>query len=58
VELFYLCKQFEIPYAEVPVNWHDVDGSTLNVIEASITMARDFVLVRVFYLLRLWKPTD
>jgi dolichyl-phosphate beta-glucosyltransferase len=42
----------------VPVKWEDVKGSTLNVIEASITMARDFVLVRVFYLLRLWKPTD
>ena len=40
------------------MNWHEVDGSKLNVISASITMARDFVLVKVFYVLRLWNTTD
>ena len=58
VELFYLCKCFNIPFAEVPVNWHEVDGSKLNVVTASITMARDYVLIKVFYMLRLWRTTD
>eukprot|EP01016_Furgasonia_blochmanni_P056622 TRINITY_DN968_c0_g1_i2.p1 TRINITY_DN968_c0_g1~~TRINITY_DN968_c0_g1_i2.p1 ORF type:complete len:305 (+),score=104.14 TRINITY_DN968_c0_g1_i2:184-1098(+) len=58
VEIFILANHFNIPYAEVPVNWRDVEGSHLNVITASITMARDFVLVRLLYLLGLWKYND
>jgi dolichyl-phosphate beta-glucosyltransferase len=46
------------PFAEVPVNWHDVEGSHLNVVTASITMARDFLLVRILYLVGLWKFND
>jgi len=33
-------------------------GSHLNVIEASITMARDFLMVRLLYLFGVWKYTD
>ena len=53
-----IAKLYNIPVAEVPVNWKDIDGSHLNVVEASITMARDFLLVRLLYLLRLWKFSD
>jgi len=53
-----IAKRLNVPYAEEPVNWVDVDGSHLNVIEASITMARDFLLVRIYYLLGLWSYSD
>ena len=43
---------------EVPVEWKDVDGSKLNVIEASINMFRDVLMIRMLYLLRLWKTSD
>jgi dolichyl-phosphate beta-glucosyltransferase len=58
VELFYLCKYFQIPVGEVPVVWREIEGSKLNVVWASLTMARDFLLIKVFYMLGLWKVTD
>jgi dolichyl-phosphate beta-glucosyltransferase len=42
----------------MPVNWRDVEGSHLNVVEASIQMARDFLLVRILYLLNIWSFKD
>ena len=47
-----------IPVAEVPVNWHDVDGSKLNVVTASITMARDYILVKFLYVIGIWSIAD
>jgi dolichyl-phosphate beta-glucosyltransferase len=47
-----------MPAAEIPVNWHDVEGSKLNIVQDSIKMARDFLLVRLLYILRLWKYSD
>ena len=58
VELFTVANRYRIPVKEVPVNWRDVEGSKLNVVEASATMARDFVLIRVLYGLGVWKYTD
>jgi len=58
VELFIIANYHKIPYVEVPVNWRDVEGSHLDVVEASTTMARDFIMMRVFYVLGLWKYDD
>jgi len=58
VELFLVANHYRIPVREVPVNWRDVEGSKLNVVEASTTMARDFVLIRVLYGLGIWRYTD
>lgn len=58
VEMFMIANNFNIPIDELPVNWHEIEGSKLNVIEASITMARDFLLVRILYLFRIWKMSD
>lgn len=58
VELFMIANHYKVPYSEIPVNWRDVEGSKLNIIEASITMARDYILVRLLYLLRFWRYDD
>lgn len=58
IELFVLCGLFRVETAEVGVEWHDVDGSKLNVIEASINMFRDTLMIRLMYTLRLWKQSD
>ena len=44
--------------AEVGVEWHDVDGSKLTVLDASINMLRDVLVIRLYYLLSLWKISD
>jgi dolichyl-phosphate beta-glucosyltransferase len=48
----------KVPTFEMPVNWHDVEGSKLNIVEDSIKMARDFLVVRLLYLFGLWKYSD
>lgn len=49
---------FKVEIGEVPVEWKDVDGSKLNVIEASVNMFRDLLMIRLLYTLGLWKRTD
>ena len=58
IELLYLCGQNRIPIKEVPVNWHDVDGSHLNIIDASLQIIRDMLLVKFLYFFRIWNLSD
>eukprot|EP00742_Colponemidia_sp_Colp-10_P001655 GILJ01001774.1.p1 GENE.GILJ01001774.1~~GILJ01001774.1.p1 ORF type:complete len:355 (+),score=64.73 GILJ01001774.1:99-1067(+) len=58
VELLYLARKFKMPVAEVPVNWEEIAGSKLNVVEATLSMARDLVLIQAFYMLGVWKASN
>lgn len=55
VELLLLAKQLNIPVVEVPVEWHEVAGSKLNVLTDSLQMLRDLLVLRVNQLLGRWK---
>jgi dolichyl-phosphate beta-glucosyltransferase len=55
VELLLRAKQLQIPAEEVPVGWHEVAGSKLNVITDSLQMLRDLIVLRVNFLLGTWK---
>jgi len=54
VELLLLAKQVGIPVAEVPIEWHEVAGSKLNVVTASLQMLRDLLIVRANHVLGRW----
>jgi dolichyl-phosphate beta-glucosyltransferase len=43
---------------EIPVTWQEIDGSHLNIVDASIQMARDMMLVKFLYSCRLWRYED
>ncbi len=58
VELLLLAKQLSIPVAEVPIDWHEVPGSKLNVVTASLQMLRDLLIVRANHLLGRWKASS
>uniref|UniRef100_A0A1I7VR46 dolichyl-phosphate beta-glucosyltransferase n=1 Tax=Loa loa TaxID=7209 RepID=A0A1I7VR46_LOALO len=45
VELLFLAEQFNIPICEVPVTWHEVDGSKIVPIISWIEMGRDLILI-------------
>lgn len=55
VELLLLAKQLGIPVKEVPVEWHEVAGSKLNVVTDSLQMLRDLLVLRGNQLYRRWK---
>jgi len=57
VELLLLAKQLRIPVTEVPIEWHEVAGSKLNVLTASLQMLRDLLIVRTNHLLGRWKAS-
>eukprot|EP00744_Colponema_vietnamica_P007900 GILI01011312.1.p1 GENE.GILI01011312.1~~GILI01011312.1.p1 ORF type:complete len:321 (+),score=87.49 GILI01011312.1:204-1166(+) len=58
VELLYLATRLSMPTSEVAVNWTEIPGSKLNVIEASLSLGRDLLLIRGCYLFGLWRMSD
>jgi hypothetical protein len=42
----------------VGVQWRDVDGSKLGIVDASVNMFRDVLMIRLYYLLGLWRFSD
>ncbi|THH27697.1 hypothetical protein EUX98_g6490 [Antrodiella citrinella] len=55
VELLLLAKQLYIPVEEVPIEWHEVSGSKLNVVTDSLQMLRDLLILRANLLLGRWR---
>ncbi|KAI6023942.1 glycosyltransferase family 2 protein [Pisolithus microcarpus 441] len=55
VELLLLAKQLSIPIIEVPVEWHEVAGSKLNIAKDSLQMLRDLLVLRGNQLVGRWK---
>lgn len=55
-ELVLLCQQLKLKVAEVDVKWTEIEGSKLNVAIASVQMLRDMLLLRVLYLIAVWRP--
>ncbi len=58
IELLQLCAAKGITVQEIPVRWEDVDGSHLNVVTASLQMARDMILIKCLYKFKLWGLDD
>jgi dolichyl-phosphate beta-glucosyltransferase len=53
-----LCGSKGIPVKEVAVDWQEIDGSHLNVVDATIQMLRDMILIKFLYTFRLWGYDD
>lgn len=55
VEILMLALRKCIPIAEVPISWHEVDGSKMDLARDSINMAKDLVVIRMAYILHIYK---
>jgi dolichyl-phosphate beta-glucosyltransferase len=53
IDMLRIAKYFQMPTAEVPVNWRDVEGSKMN-IRGVVNMGIDLLLIRIYYTLSLW----
>ena len=40
---------------EVPVRWQEIEGSKVDKLRDSLQMARDVLLIRLCYMLGVWK---
>ncbi|CAD7961999.1 unnamed protein product [Amoebophrya sp. A25] len=54
LELVVLAQRYSLSIAEVPVNWHEVAGSKLSLIPATLSMLKDMVRIRLSYLTGVW----
>ncbi|KAJ3026719.1 UNVERIFIED_CONTAM: dolichyl-phosphate beta-glucosyltransferase [Siphonaria sp. JEL0065] len=54
IEMLLLATWYKIPLVEVPVTWHEVDGSKVNILKDSIRMAIDLLMIRFYYFTGLW----
>lgn len=54
VELLFIAQRLSIPIAEVPVNWMEIPGSKLDVLVATLQMARDLMVIRFAHATGLW----
>jgi dolichyl-phosphate beta-glucosyltransferase len=58
VELLLLASHLCIPVKEVPVHWHEVAGSKLNVATATLGMVYDLLVMRLSYAVGRWSAWD
>lgn len=55
VEMLMLAERAGIPMVEVPVGWHEVPGSKLNVVSASLGMAWGLAVLRAAWALGVYQ---
>jgi dolichyl-phosphate beta-glucosyltransferase len=55
IEMLVIAERLKIPVAEVPVNWHEVDGSKVQLIRDSMIMLIELLVIRSNYLLGIWR---
>ncbi|XP_073686063.1 dolichyl-phosphate beta-glucosyltransferase [Garra rufa] len=55
VELLFIAQCFDIPVAEVAVNWTEIEGSKLVPFWSWLQMGRDLVFIRLRYLTGAWR---
>jgi len=54
VELLLLARLLDIPVVEVPIAWHEVAGSKINLVSDSLGMLRDLFILRANYAIGRW----
>jgi dolichyl-phosphate beta-glucosyltransferase len=54
VEVLFLAEKLNVPVIEVPIEWHEIDGSKISLLWDSIHMAIDIVMMRINYVVGLW----
>lgn len=58
IEILLLAGYKRIPVVEVPITWHEVDGSKVSLVKDSLRMAWDLGVVRGGYLCGVYKIGD
>ena len=55
VELLHIAQRKSVPMSEVGVHWQEIPGSKLALLESSVLMGRDLVVIRFCYMFGIWK---
>lgn len=55
VELLYIAQKLNIPIAEIPIRWTEIEGSKVTPIISWIQMGADLGLIWLRYKIGAWK---
>ena len=55
IEVLIIAEKLSIPISEVPVTWHEVDGSKMSLLRDAIQMLLQLLMIRTNYFLGFWK---
>ncbi|KAI9011331.1 nucleotide-diphospho-sugar transferase [Gaertneriomyces semiglobifer] len=55
IELLLVAIDQRIPISEIPVNWHEVQGSKVSLVKDSFIMLMDLLVIRLNYAVGLWR---
>ncbi|ODV61600.1 dolichyl-phosphate beta-glucosyltransferase [Ascoidea rubescens DSM 1968] len=58
VEILMIANHKKIPIEEVPISWHEVSGSKVDLARDSIKMAIDLIVTRFAYLFGIYKDYE
>ena len=58
VELLHLAARLSIPVTEVAVEWTEMPGSKVNLVESIPQMARDILIIRLCYTIGIWSAVS
>ncbi|KAJ3318937.1 dolichyl-phosphate beta-glucosyltransferase [Boothiomyces sp. JEL0866] len=54
IEMLIIADRNRIPVIEIPVTWHEVDGTKMNLLRDSVQMLIHLLMIRLNYLFRIW----
>ncbi|EGF79205.1 hypothetical protein BATDEDRAFT_4560, partial [Batrachochytrium dendrobatidis JAM81] len=54
IEILVIAEKLCIPVTEVPIDWHEVDGSKMSLLRDSIEMLVQLLMIRLNYFFGLW----
>ena len=55
IEVLLLAGFLDIPITEIPIDWHEVDGTKMVLARDSLLMLKDLIRIRLCYFTRVWK---
>ncbi|KAJ3309523.1 dolichyl-phosphate beta-glucosyltransferase [Boothiomyces sp. JEL0838] len=57
IEMLIIADRSRIPVIEIPVTWHEVDGTKMNLLRDSVQMLVHLLMIRLNYLFRIWNDS-
>ena len=54
IEVLLVAGFHNIPIREIPIDWHEVDGTKMSLARDAVLMLKDLIVIRLNYMLGIW----
>ncbi len=56
--MLLVALRMKVPVRELPVNWQEIDGSSVHIVRDTLRMIRDLLMIKILYCIRVWRMSD